>query len=324
MDINDLNYYKIINRTNDFDNCRNAFIQEMVDDYNEAESNLITRFRVLINSSKAKSVKINDVPKKILMEYKNSKNNSESNYYIEVQSEIGDLKNGDYIEIFNASSKRNEFYIVTSKPMIKLDYAINYVKYCNQTLNWEGLLKPIPCYIYNDSFGTKLIANNEFLKETDAKARIEVQRNELTESIQPNMRFIFNHSKNSTYIVTGIDDGFNEGIITLIAKKDDYRKEDDLVNNIAYNDFLPEVEDTVEYKIVGSERIGVNTKNEYKIEPNINCSWVVSNEKVANIISQNNSGCIINPLKKNDFFTLIAKDENGVELAKMNIFTGTR
>ncbi|WP_291566972.1 MULTISPECIES: hypothetical protein [unclassified Clostridium] len=227
------------------------------------------------------------------------------------------VSEGDYIQYPTKTYIVKEFEDNISSPC-----AIS--QYCNQTLNWEGLENPLPCRMYNDSFGTKLIANNEFLQETDAKAKIEVQRNKFTESIVPNMRFLFEHNKNGVYKVTGIDVAFNKNIIVLTTKKDDYRKEDDLENNIAYNEFLSKTEPLVEYKIIGSERININSKNEYRIEPNINCSWIISNEKVANIISKSNGSCVINAVKKNDFFTLTAKDKNGVELAKMNIFTGVR
>lgn len=260
-------HIKRVNNIVDGKSCVDSMIGELVSDYNEANENVITKFRVLINTNKAEIVTrkrgTDEKNIKVLKEYKNAKNTTDTNFYIEVRAEIDDLNTGDYIYCND-----NQVYMVTSKEQVKRDCEVHYVRNCNQVLTISKDIK-VPCRLYNDGFGVKTTSSDQFLKDLSKKANIEIQINEHTKLIKPNMRFIFSSSENSVFKVVSINDSFYKGYMTFTCENDKARIEDDLENNIAFNEentITPPIDPTT-YEIIGSETIKVGTIQEYKIQP---------------------------------------------------------
>lgn len=113
-------------------------------------------------------------------------------------------------------------------------YAFGY--YCNQTLNWEGLEKPIPCYAEDSAYNDKGEINLDYFSMVDGKVACYVPVNELTNQIEQNMRFTFNGDFMGVYEVISIKRVSVPTIHKIIMKKVEYFEgRDNLADNIAYN-----------------------------------------------------------------------------------------
>lgn len=302
----DLNYIRKINGTYGR-TCRQAIIDDMLMQYEEANKNVVTEFDVLINSSKAKKVFIDNIPNKVLMEYKNNKNTSDSKFMWEVKNYPNIIKTGSYLMHPNDITGVDDYYICMSKPMNKRGYDVNYFKHCNQKINLSPDLK-IPCIAGGESYGVKIFSsNNEMLSDVDTKIKVTVQKNSITDNISLNTRFIFGNSKMGIYVVGDIST-YNNNLLVFTCKKDKYMDGyDDIENGIAYNGDLPSADeqiDVIKYVISGinsirKEQIGTYTINhpngEWKIE---------SSSNSAEIISQDSSQIKIKCKSYGDFITL--------------------
>lgn len=220
---------------------KDAYINDIVKQYNYADENVITKFTALVNSNKGRKVtrirKSIETPIRVLMEYKNNKNSNTSNFYIETKSKINDITDGDIISYYDDISGRLDYYLCVSKPMRERDYDINYVVNCNQTLNWKGLEKPIPCWCTDTAYNDKGEINLDYFSMVDGKVAVYVQVNEITNQIKQNMRFIFNHNPMMVFEAISIKNVTTPNIFKIVMKKTEYFKEkDDFENNIAYND----------------------------------------------------------------------------------------
>ena len=125
-----------------------------------------------------------------------------------------------------------------------------------------------------------MTATNDILLETDTKVKCTVGRNILSEKIEPDFRIIFEHSKQGIY-KAGDTTHYIKGLITLTCKKDKYYENlDDLKNNIAWQfDYDYDVP-SKNYNIIGLDTIRVNEYFEYKLEPNVNCIFIVDGDEV--------------------------------------------
>ena len=153
------------------------------------------------------------------------------------------------------------------------------VVFCNQTINFADGTS-LPCTAEGESYGVKMTATNDILLETDTKVKCTVGRNILSEKIEPDFRIIFEHSKQGIY-KAGDTTHYIKGLITLTCKKDKYYENlDDLKNNIAWQfDYDYDVP-SKNYNIIGLDTIRVNEYFEYKLEPNVNCFFIVDGDEV--------------------------------------------
>lgn len=222
---------------------KQSYIDDLVYQYNLADENVITKFTALVNSNQGKFlVRHRDslsTPIRVLMEYKNNKNTTNSNYYIEIKSNLNDVLNGDILEYSDETAFRKDYYLCLSKPMRKRDYDINYVVNCNQTFNWLGLDKPIPCWCDNSSYGTKGVIGTNYINEVDGKIVYYTQYNEKTKQIRQDMRFLFNNDEKYVYKVVDINNVVTGNVLRLVMDKAEFDPiNDDVENNIAYNKWL--------------------------------------------------------------------------------------
>lgn len=231
---------------------RQALISQMVDGYNYASDNLITRFDVLINSNEAKNVTVDRKDGKfdtrVLMKYQNSKNTTAYNFYIELQSFLNEVSDGDFIRYHDEVANRDEVFLCLSKPMRVKNYDVNYISNCNQTLNSSEFDEPIPCCADNSSYGVKGVVNTTYYNEYDGKVRYFTQHNDKTAIIRQDMRFIFNQSRDSVYKVVDINRVVTGDVLRIVMDKDtEYSEKDDFENNIADNSHLFKSKDTKIY-----------------------------------------------------------------------------
>ena len=215
-----LSYIRKINGTYG-KSCRQAIIDDMLIQYEEANKNVVTEFDVLINSSKAKKVFIDNTPSKVLMEYKNNKNTSDSDFMWEVKNYPNLVKIGSCLMHTNEVTGVDDYYLCMSKPMNKRGYDVNYFQHCNQKIKLNEDLE-IPCIAEGESYGVKIFSSSsEILSDVDTKIKITVQRNSITENIPLNTRFIFGNSKMGIYVVGDIST-YNNNLLTFTCKKGNY------------------------------------------------------------------------------------------------------
>lgn len=153
------------------------------------------------------------------------------------------------------------------------------VVFCNQIINFaDG--NSLPCTAEGESYGVKMTATNNILLETDTKVKCTVGRNILSEKIEPDFRIIFEHSKQGIYRA-GDTTHYVKGLITITCKKDKYYENlDDLKNNVAWQFNYDYDTPNKNYSIIGLDTIRVNEYSEYKLEPNVNCIFIVDGDEV--------------------------------------------
>ena len=150
---------------------------------------------------------------------------------------------------------------------------------CNQIINFaDG--NSLPCVAEGESYGVKMSATNNILLETDTKVKCTVGRNILSEKIEPDFRIIFEHSKQGIYRA-GDTTHYVKGLITITCKKDKYYENlDDLKNNVAWQFNYDYDTPNKNYNIIGLDTIRANEYSEYKLEPNVNCIFIVDGDEV--------------------------------------------
>lgn len=192
---------------------------------------------------------------------------------------------------------------------------------CNETLNWKGLGTPEPCIVEGESYGVKIVSSNDLREGVDTKVKISVQDNVRTRTITPNTRFIFNHSKYGIYEVGDVT-VYKKGILTFTCKKSDYREEDDLENNIAFNEGvdIPTELPTI-YAIIGEENVRKGKEYLYTLSPKEeNIEWSISDDTVVTMRIDDDKNCILCILKSDDYITLNASLDGKI-VASKDLFT---
>ncbi len=326
MNIDSLKYIKAINGTLN-KSCVDSFRDEMINQYNEANKNVITEFSILINSDKAQDVKINDMPSKVLIKYNKKE--------IQVKSFINALNTGDYIYYFDKESNKNHVYLNTSIPKRIRDYEYHLVEECGQELCFSFTKNPIPCIAQGESYGVKITGGTEFNTQVDTKVKVTVQNNEETRKIKPDHRFIFNHSEYGVYKIGDVT-VYNHGLLVFTCQKDEYMQQhDDLENNIAFNgDIKPPIDDQVKtYSIKGcpNDEMIMGKTETFTLEPPTDgVTWVINNElsinpNVAEIVSQDTNTCVVKCNVGDDCFEIQGiKDKQVINANKKLILTARR
>lgn len=219
----------------------------------------------------------------------------------------------------------SEQYLVTTDIDNHYVYKSCKMQKCNEKLKWlqDGIIHEVPCIMANDSYGVKVLSDNDFIRNQNIKAQIVVQNNEITRKIIKDMRFMFNHSENDIYGVIDINTSLLHGIITFTMEKVVYQREDDIENNLAFSSVLTEnnekaenntPDEIEEYKIVGMDSICQQTTATYSLSPiNKKCVFYMDefdSENIANIIEQSEGICIIQAKKiiSDTWCILYAKD----------------
>lgn len=145
------------------------------------------------------------------------------------------IKKGNFVK----DLKEDKLYLVLSNIDDHYAYKTCTMEFCNQTLNWKGLDKPVPCWCDNSSYGTKGTVDTNLITVTDGKIQFFTQYNEKTAQIKQDMRFIFDNSKESVYKVADVNRVVTGNVLRIIMDKTDYQEgKDDVSNNIAYNSWL--------------------------------------------------------------------------------------
>lgn len=200
---------------------------------------------------------------------------------------------------------------------------------CNQKLKLPNLpsdfREGFPCIVANDSYGSKLLSDNELLTMSDEKCNIVVQANQYFLSVKPNHRFIFMNSKYGIFRVFSINTSFKDGTITYICRKDLYKDGlDDLENNLAWqSDYM--TEDDLEINsgaIVGEDSVRVGEIKTFKMTGEMEIVWEITDPDVCNIETSGDKYCNIKAIKPNGVCILVAK--NGANVVAQRVIITER
>lgn len=138
-----------------------------------------------------------------------------------------------------------DYIIYPNKTYLVLEFEDNsvvpYAKafQCIQTINLKGWDKPQPCWGTNSSYGVKGEIDTNFFTLIDGKIQFKIQKNKYTDMIDLGTRLLFNHKKRHVYNVVECEDVLTENTYIITVKKTEFLEgKDDLVNNIAYNEYL--------------------------------------------------------------------------------------
>lgn len=210
------------------------------------------------------------------------------------------VKVGSYIKY--AESDDEYIYLVQSVEN-NLESPCCNATYCNQKIILDKETS-IPCVAAGESYGVKLTASNDFITDADTKIKVTVQSNSTTRNIPLNTRFILGFSEHGVYKISDIT-VYNEGMLTYICKKDNFREGyDDIKNGIAYNGDLPSVDEPIEYIISGADSIRKGQTETYTIS-NPDGIWEIEDySDSVEIISQDSSRIQIKCNVYGDFITL--------------------
>lgn len=278
-------------------------------------------FNKQLNSLEGHDIEIDGVPCRGIIY--NHINDLSDNEYRGLNVPLGtEIKNGSYV-LYD-----NEYYINTNK---KVDNHYAYIgckiTLCNQMLKWRGLPEEFkdgfPCSMSNDSYGSKQSRNSDFISEIDTKMKILVQANKYTRQIKRDMRFVFSSSEFDIFRVTDITASTQSGIITIIAAKDTLRIEDDLENNLAFNEYriYNPPQEKKDYEVVGEESVRVGRSYIYTIEPADNLNFAIDDTDIAEITSIQNNTCEILIKEKDEIFTLSVTNQANEVVASKVIYT---
>lgn len=219
-----------------------------------------------------------------------------------------DIYKGSYIEIIG------EEY-----PYIALSDIDNHYAYKSCTLRRcdHKIMLDKDTYFYciseGESYGVKISSSDDYLKKSDVKIKVTLQRNKLTESIPLNFRFCLGNSKHGIYKVSDITT-YTKNLLIFTCQKDNYIEGyDDVENGLCWQDYLGDTLPT-EYTISGQEEIKKSTTQTYTVSPtHANGVFeLLENDGSVEIVSQDNSTITLKGLLIGRFDTIQYKINNEV------------
>lgn len=226
------------------------------------------------------------------------------------------LQRGDYVRY------DNENYMVLSDVDNYKWYKKTQMRKCNQMFvmyDSTNTRHEFPCIVSNDSYGSKSIADNDYITNEDSKASIVIQSNVYTRQIPKNYRVMFCNSKEGIYKIFSINVAIKDGVIDFIGKKDLYLSGlDNLENNTAYQySYMDsEEEESIDYplnKLCGDDNIIIGNQSQYVYitSNNERVSWSLDNT-VCTMAQQGSNYCTLEALKADNVCVLTARINNVV------------
>lgn len=328
----DLDYIKKINGLYGYTDIRDSVIGEIADDYNEAKENLITKFRVAINSNDAKYVKINEREKleKAVISNKSKIPGKLTEYEKLIWMEINRMNTGDYIYV--EENGKDKVYYVSSAVDIEHDYEEAKIKPCNNTLsflNKDGSVTTIPVYAENQTLYNIGVVQRENtdIRYGDTIMKVTMNAELGKKYVYRGMRFLLRVNGGTIAYESTYLDSTQNGLLVFQSSETRLLPEDDIENLIAYNpENTTNTKGETVYIIDGNDTITSETTYTIIEKDNSNASidvdfdFMVDDTDIASVIKIDNKTCILTPLKKKEYVVLTAK-ENDIKIEK-EIFIG--
>lgn len=235
--LNDIiDFCRNINGSQDYNDTKKQLIDEMVNDYDYAHKNMITRFQVVKDTVDGKDVSINFSEKTYRgVVGTKKKEGAKSIAEKTMQLEPNLMHKGDYLTFKMNTDDELHTYIVTSNIERCNGYDEGIFLICNQVITLIGC--PLQyCNADDSSYGQKGVVDSALMTYTDGLVKLLTQDNEYTKSIPLGYRLIFDHDNKSIFEVVKNDTVTTKDVRRIMIKKTDFDSRDDLENNIAYNE----------------------------------------------------------------------------------------
>lgn len=262
--LNDIiDFCKNINGSQGYNDTKKQLIDEMVNDYDYAHKNMITRFQVVKDTVDGKDVSINFSEKTYRgVVGTKKKEGAKSIAEKSMQLEPNLMHKGDYLTFKMNTDDELHTYIVTSNIERCNGYDEGIFLICNQVITLIGC--PLQyCNADDSSYGQKGVIDSTLMTYTDGQVKLLTQDNEYTKAIPLGYRLIFDHDNKSIFEVVKNDTVTTKDVRRIMIKKTDLDSRDDLENNIAYNEKKLELNGCVnpdipiietKYKIVDTKK----------------------------------------------------------------------
>lgn len=242
----DINKYRKLANSYGTNSLKQQNINDMSHFVDSQYNNSINGFEIVVNSVRGVNCYINkdmitnntniSTQSRILVDYNRDLGKSDVSPLVnEVLSYPNTIKTGDYITIINKSTNIEEIYLTVSNVVSEINSDKFYMQECNHILKFYNSLSKliqIPCIAENN---LGLVDENSTLTTGNAKLKITISNNSLTEDIKVNKRFIVDHT---AWQVTNISK-LKTGLIELVCKEIQSQSGDDLINEVPMNEYLP-------------------------------------------------------------------------------------
>lgn len=160
---------------------------------------------------------------------------------------------------------KNKNWIIAFEEEMSYDIYQNYVmKWCNNTFRYKnkGVIHELPIYVTNLTLYSDGMADSKYTSTEDGKRNILMADNDFTRDIIVDSRIMLTNK--TVYRVTHINNFTMPGIRNLTVVQTVLRDEDDLENNIAWNENQEEEIVTNELSILGDDTVMVGSTKTYK------------------------------------------------------------
>lgn len=189
------------------------------------------------------------------------------------------------------------WWIIVFKEHQSLNAYKKYImKVCNQIVKYKinDIIYDIPVNIHNMTLYSDGMADLRYVSYGDSKCKFIIGKNPITKNIDVGDRFLVNHDV--PYRVTNkVDYEYNgftvseDGIMNFILLQVPRLPKDNLIENIAYNDFGKEVDEL----FIGNDICYIGEENEYIFDSEQQISFELNyNSEDIYIMSENNK-CIL-------------------------------
>ncbi|GMX64390.1 hypothetical protein Elgi_36590 [Paenibacillus elgii] len=325
MNLTKLEKYKRYVEKGDY---HDSSLEKLAERYSQQEQESISHLDILFLSSRANTIIKNGVAYKCIVDYgslpkKSALSNNQLVFYREIWTkQVDGIKAGDIVEFAHKPYEERKTHLLLKTIETRDGYDLSIMQACNSELKWvddDGSTHSTPCLFFSNSrsnFGNK---DDKIMAVPDGRRQVIVQKNEQTEKLKRDMRFMFG---GSVFKVIDFDTVSDDGIVNLNLIDDLFNSATDnrelgiadYYNNVA--EYLITIlnGNYASFEESQTLQLNVEVKNRGVLVDSPALSYSVSDNSIATI---NESG-LISPQKQGHIFAFV-KYKNVFSQIEINI-----
>lgn len=296
-------------------NYKLGTLEKLADRYSQQEEESISHFDIIINSSRANTINRDGIEYKCIVDYgklpkKSAISNNQLVFYREVITRhVDGIKAGDIVEFAHNPYEERKTHLLLKTIETRDGYDLSIMQVCNSELKWvddDGTIHSTPCLFFSNSrsnFGNK---DDKIMAVPDGRRQVIVQKNERTEKLKRDMRFMFG---GSVFKVIDFDTVSDDGIVNLNLIDDLFNPATDnrelriadYYNNVADYSITILNGNYVSFEESQTLQLNVEVKNRGVVIDSPALSYSVSDNSIATI---SESG-LITPHKQGHLFASV-------------------
>ena len=300
MDLETLNYVRKVNQTDKNKSLRRNEIDDMVDDYELARQEIITRFSVMVKTSDAKQVYVNFSDNYIMGVLDKTKNYSATTVEQDsIQTYPNLINSGDYLKFKVNRNDDFNYYLVTSDIRKLRGYDEGIIVKCDKTLYWNNGEKAIICPAYSSNVSSYQSNVNDNITNlyrlTDFRIQLQISNNIEDNKYVPNWVRFKELYPDFRFLLTERQDNQKEGLIFITLVKDIFLDDIIIIKDLETEDDFGRVVDC--YKLVEDNLKGCvrslkeeDLQKQWGYDLGINRVLYITEEEQNNIITED---CLI-------------------------------